>query len=92
MERNMKVTVRLSELELAKLDALCLGGSRDGYFRNVLAPLAERRIAINEAAINGFLQAARAAQDDGDKVQAAEYQTLIKQYAAENAMLQRRED
>ena len=92
MERKKVVTVRLSELELAKLDALCLEGSRDGFFRNVIEPMAERRIAINEAAINGFLQAARAAQDDGDKVQAAEYQTLIKQYAAEIAMLQRREE
>ena len=89
MERNMKVTVRLSELELAKLDALCLGGSRDGYFRNVLAPLAERRIAINEAAINGFLQAARAASDDGDTAKKREYLDLISQYESEIALLRR---
>ena len=83
MERKMKVTVRLSESELAKLDALCLGGSRDGYFRNALKPLAERRIAIDEAAINGFRQAARAALDDGDQVGAAEYKRLIIEYQAE---------
>ena len=89
MERNMKVTVRLSELELAKLDALCLGGSRDGYFRNVLAPLAERRAAIDEAAIMGFREVARAAVDDGDRVKAAEYKKLIAEYEAEIAILRR---
>ena len=46
MERKMKVTVRLSELELAKLDVLCSGGSRDGYFRNALKPLAEQEVAL----------------------------------------------
>ena len=89
MERNMKVTVRLSESELAKLDALCLGGSRDGYFRNVLKPLAERRIAIDEAAIAAFLQAARAASDDGDTAKKREYLDLISQYESEIAILRR---
>ncbi len=89
MEKKKAVLVRLTEVQVAKLDALRLGGSRDGFFQKVLEPLAERRIAINEAAINGFRQAARAALDDGDQVGAAEYKKLIAEYEAEIAILRR---
>ena len=89
MERNMKVTVRLNESELAKLDILCLGGSRDGYFRNLLAPMAEQRAAIHEAAIIGFREVARAASDDGDTAKKREYLELIGQYESEIAVLRK---
>ena len=89
MERKKAVMVRLSETELAKLDVLCLGGSRDGYFRNVIEPMAEQRASILEAAINGFLQAASAPVADGYAVQAAEYQRLISKYEADLAILRR---
>ena len=89
MERKKVVTVRLSETELAKLDVLCLGGSRDGYFRNVIDPIAQRRAAIHEAAIIGFREVARAASDDGDKAKKREYLELISQYEAEIAILRR---
>ncbi len=90
MERKTSVMVRLNDWQLAKLDALRLGGSRDGYFRNILDPLAERRAAIYEAAIIGFREVARAAVDDGDRVKAAEYKKLIAEYEAEIAILRRR--
>ena len=89
MERKNVVTVRLSDLQLEKLDVLCLDGSRDGYFRNVIEPMAERRAAIHEAAIIGFREVARAAVDDGDQVQAAEYRSLISEYETQIAILRR---
>ena len=89
MERKKAVMVRLNETELAKLDVLCLGGSRDGYFRNLLAPMSKRRAAIHEAAIEAFLLAARAASDDGDTVKKREYLELISQYESEIAILRR---
>ena len=89
MERKNVVTVRLNETELAKLDVLCLGGSRDGYFRNLIAPMSRRRAAIHEAAIIGFREVARAAVDDGDRVGAGEYRALIASYEAEIAILRR---
>ena len=89
MERGKKVTVRLNETELEQLDVLCLGGSRDGYFRNLLAPLSKRRAAIHEAAIIGFREVARAASDDGDTAKKREYLELISQYESEIAILRR---
>ena len=88
MERK-RVTVRLNETELAILDVLCEGGSRDAYFRNLLAPMAERRAAIHEAAIIGFRAVARAASDDGDTAKKREYLELISQYESEIAILRR---
>ena len=73
MERNKAVMVRLNETELAKVDVLCLKGSRDGWFRNMIQPLAEQRARIEELAIQSYRMAARAAHDDGDHNQAAEY-------------------
>ena len=90
MERGKKVTVRLNETELAKLDVLCLGGSRDGYFRNILDPLAERRAAIEELAIQSYRMAARAAHDDRDHDRAAEYNRLIAEADKNLAILRRR--
>ena len=90
MERNMKVTVRLSETELATLDALCLGGSRDGYFRNLLAPMAEQRAAIEELAIQSYRMAAKAAHDDFDHDRAAKYNRLIAEADKNLAILRRR--
>ena len=90
MERNMKVTVRLSELELAKLDALCFRGSRDGYFRNLLAAMGEQRAAIHEAAIIGFREVAKAAVEDGNRAQAKEYRKLIEEYETQITILRRR--
>ena len=65
MERNRKVTVRLSELELAKLDVLCAGGSRDAYFRNVLKPMAFQEVVLRKAYINGLRRAAQEALAQG---------------------------
>ena len=83
MERKKTVMVRLSELELAKLDVLCLGGSRDGYFRNLIAPMAKSRAAIEEAAIRAFVQAAKDGEDAGD------YRNLIAKAEADLAILRR---
>ena len=84
-----QVTVRLSDVELAQLDVLRLNGSRDGYFRSLIPSLAERRARINEAAISGFVEAARAAREDG--MDASEYDELISEYERELAILRRRE-
>ena len=85
MERNMKVTVRLSELELVKLDVLCAGGSRDAYFRNVLKPLAEQEVALCEASLNGLRIAAKDAFIQGKG--AEEYRRRIAQYESDLVIL-----
>ena len=87
--RNKSVMVRLTEDELALLDVLCLGGSRDRYFRNLLVPMSKRRAALHESAIEAFLLAARAASDDGDTAKKREYLDLISQYESEIAILRR---
>lgn len=88
MKRNRSVMVRLNDVEMAKLDALCLGGSREGYFRNILHPLAEQRARLHELAIESFRQSARAKVDDGED--ASEYLELIAKWDAEIDILRRR--
>ena len=82
-------SVRLDPVDLAKLDVLRHGGSREQWFREMIRASARRQEPILEAAISGFAQAARAAADDGDKSQAAEYQRLITEYAADLDTLRR---
>ena len=84
-----QVSVRLTEIELAQVDVLAFKGSREQWFRDMIRASARRQEPILEAAISGFAQAARAAADDGDKAQAAEYQRLITEYAADLAILRR---
>ena len=85
MERKMKVTVRLSETELATLDLLCDGGSRDAYFRNLLAPMAEQEAPLRQASMNGLMEAAREAADRGEN--SAEYWKRIAKHESELAIL-----
>ncbi len=89
MERNKSIMVRLNEVELAKVDVLCLKGSRDGWFRNLIAPMAESRAAIEELAIQSYRLAARAAHDDGEHDKAAEYNRLIAKSDKDLAILRR---
>ena len=85
-----QVSVRLSDLEVEKLDVLALGGSREGLFKIALRLMAERRVRLNELAIESFRQAQRAASDDADRAKAREYMELIRQYESEIAVLARR--
>ena len=87
-----QVSVRLTDLELAQVDVMAFKSSREQWFRDMIQASIRRHGPILEAAINGFTQAAKAAADDGDKAQAAEYQRLIAEYSADLAMLQRREE
>ena len=87
MERNMKVTVRLSELELAKLDVLCAGGSRDAYLRNALKPMAYQEVALCKAAINGLRCAAEEAIAEGKDD--AEYRKRIALHESDMAILRK---
>ena len=82
-------SVRLDPEDMAKLEVLRHGGSREKWFRDMVRASARRQEPILEAAINGFLQAGRAAVDDGDKAQAAEYQRLIAEYETDLALLRR---
>ena len=84
-----QVSVRLNEIELAKVDVMAFEGSREQWFRDTIQASARRLEPILEAAINGFTQAARAAVEDGDKAQAAEYQQLISEYSADLDTLRR---
>ena len=87
-----QVSVRLDEVELAQVDVLAFKSSREQWFRDMIRASARRQEPILEAAISGFAQAARAARaaaDDGDKAQAAEYQRLITEYAADLDILRR---
>ncbi len=52
-----QVSVRLSDLEVEKLDVLAMGGSREGLFKIALRLMAERRVRLNELAIESFRQA-----------------------------------
>ena len=69
--------MRLTDLELAQVDVMAFKTSREQWFRDMIRASVQRHAPILEAAINGFTQAAKAAADDGDKAQAAEYQRLI---------------
>ena len=57
-------SVRLDPVDLAKLEVLRHGGSREQWFRDMIRASARRQEPILEAAISGFVQAARAAYDD----------------------------
>ena len=81
---------RLDEAGEAKLNLLVAGArSREEWFRGVMRERAERRVKINESAIEAFLLAARAASDDGDTAKKREYLDLISQYESEIAILRR---
>ena len=81
---------RLDEAGEAKLNLLVAGArSREEWFRGVMRERAERRVNINEAALIGFREVARAASDDGDTAKKREYLDLISQYESEIAILRR---
>ena len=86
---KMAFSVRLDPEDTAKLEVLRHGGSREQWVRNMIRASAQRQEPILEAAINGFLQAGRAAVDDDDQAQAAEYQRLIAEYAKDLDVLRR---
>ena len=86
-----QVSVRLTDLELAQVDVMAFKSSREQWFRDMIRASARRQEPILEAAINGFAQAAKAAADDGDKAQAAEYQRLIAEYSADLETLRSRD-
>ena len=83
-------SVRLDPEDMAKLEVLRHGGSREQWVRNMIRASAQRQEPILEAAINGFLQAGRAAVDDDDQGQAADYRRLITEYTADLDTLRRR--
>lgn len=88
--QKKQVSVRLSEVELAQVEILAGGGSREGWFRNLIAPMAESRVETNKAAIQSFLEVVKAAVEDGNQVRAEEYRKLISEYEAEIAILYKR--
>ena len=84
-----QVSVRLTEIELAQADVLAFRGSREQWFRDMIRASARRQEPILEAAISGFVQAARAAHDDREGEKVAEYRRLIAEYEADLAILRR---
>ncbi len=82
-----QISIRLTDVELAKVEVLANGGPREAWFRNQIAPSAERRASLNEAAIEGFKIAARAKVEDGED--ASEYHQLIAEYTAQIDILRR---
>ena len=82
-----QVSVRLTEFELAQVDVLAFKGSREQWFRDMIQASARRQEPILEAAISGFVQAARAAYDDREGEKVAEYRRLIAEYEADLAIL-----
>ena len=82
-------SVRLDPVDMAKLEVLRHGGSREEWFRNMIRASARRQEPILEAAISGFVQAARAAHDDREGEKVAEYRRLIAEYEADLAILRR---
>ena len=62
-----QVSVRLNETELAQVDVMAFKGSREQCFRDMIRASARRLEPILEAAISGFVEAARAAHEDGGR-------------------------
>ena len=56
-----QISVRLNEVELAKVNALALGSSREEWFRAMIRAQAQQRAAIEELAIESFRRSAREA-------------------------------
>ena len=84
------VNMRLNEIELAQVEVLRHGFSREQWFRNVILALSKNRAAIEELAIQSYRMAARAAHDDRDHDRAAEYNRLIAEADKNLAILRRR--
>ena len=84
------VNMRLNEIELAQVEVLRHGSSREQWFRNVILALSKDRAAIEELAIQSYRMAARAAHDDMDHDRAAEYNRLIAEADKNLAILRRR--
>ena len=84
------VNMRLNEIELAQVEVLRHGSSREQWFRNVIRALSKDRAAIEELAIQSYRMAARAAHDDRDHDRAAEYNRLIAEADKNLAILRRR--
>ena len=82
-------SVRLDPVDLAKLDVLRHGGSREQWFRNMIRALSKDRAVIEELAIQSYRMAARAAHDDRDHDRAAEYNRLIAEADKNLAILRR---
>ena len=84
-----QVSVRLNEIELAKVDVMAFKGSREQWFRDTIQASARRLEPILEAAISGFVAAARVAHEDGEGEKVTEYRRLITEYTADLAILRR---
>ncbi len=82
-------SVRLDPEDMAKLEVLRHGSSREQWVRDMIRASARRQEPILEAAINGFIQAGSAPVADGYTAQAAEYKRLIAEYEADLAILRR---
>ena len=82
-------SVRLDPVDLAKLDVLRHGGSREQWFRDMIRASARRLEPILEAAISGFVEAARVAHDEREGEKVAEYRRLIAEYETDLAILRR---
>ena len=80
------INMRLSEIELAQVEVLRHGISREQWFRNMIRASSEQRAAIHEAAISAFAQAGPAHGQT-----AANLAELIAEYEAELAILRRRD-
>ena len=74
---------------MAKLEVLRHVSSREQWFRDMIRASARRLEPILEAAISGFVEAARVALDDGDQVGAAEYRRHETEYETDLAILRR---
>ena len=83
-------SVRLDPVDMAKLEVLRHGGSREQWVRNMIRASAKNRAAIEELAIQSYQMAARAAHDDRDHDRAAEYNRLIAEADKNLAILRRR--
>ena len=83
------INMRLSEIELAQVEVLRHGSSREQWFRNVIRALSKDRAATEELAIHSYRMAAREAHDDGDHDRAAEYNRLIAEADRNLATLRR---
>ena len=95
--RAKLVAVRLTEPELAALQVLTGGASREEWLRVQIRAGITRRVAINEAAIAQFRDLAgeasrraegNTAEETADaREEKAKYLALIGQYQAENLVL-----